>query len=384
MNRKENTYPGPGSVAQERVYDNASRYVDDLCQTIDAAISSVDLETYILSDDSVGQRVLEALERAVKRGVTVRMVVDGIGSMSWIARELITETWKSIPCRVFHPPPGFSLALRLSLFQQFSDFFTGLFSINRRTHKKIAIVDNRVLFTGSINLWQTAVESLEAGISISPVDPVALDSFEYSWKRSRVISAGRIYLKPPVISPRPVSSTHVRTNHTITKRKHENRRLVAAIAHARERVWLMTPYFVPPVSLVNALVRAAEQGIDVRLVLSEQSDHFFMPFLARNFTMYLARHGVRVFQFSQCFLHAKVSLIDGSSIIGSTNMNHRSFYHDLELDVVTRNSDSDRSVMELFRKTCSRSRELSTDDFDRTPLLQRIAMRFLLLIKNWS
>jgi cardiolipin synthase len=124
------------------------------------------------------------------------------------------------------------------------------------------------------------------------------------------------------------------------------------------RIWVTNAYFVPPVFLLRALCQAGLRGLDVCLLLPAHPDHVYMKWMSEAFYRTLLLSGVRVFEFGESFLHSKTLIIDDWVMVGSTNLNHRSLVHDLEMDVVLHQKSSHEVLETQFSRDLLASREL--------------------------
>ena len=136
-----------------------------------------------------------------------------------------------------------------------------------------------------------------------------------------------------------------------------NMSLLRRIARAERRIWITSAYFVPRTLVTLALKSAASRGVDVRVLVPQVSDVFFVPWLTRLYSVFLISFGVRFFEYVPSVLHAKSAIIDDWTFVGSSNFNHRSFIHDLELDVVLSRPESINAMAAQFEKDCRLSSE---------------------------
>jgi cardiolipin synthase len=150
---------------------------------------------------------------------------------------------------------------------------------------------------------------------------------------------------------------------------------------AQRRIWIETAYFVPDGSLVRALRAAAEGGVDVRIVVPAVSDIFFIPWVTSAFHVGLLRAGVRIFEYTGSMMHAKTMLIDDWGLVGSSNLNHRSLFHDLEADVVLASEEASCSLEQQFERDCSGSREVALDTWHERSWIERALGRLLLWMR---
>ena len=365
-----------GEWEDSQVFHNGDEFFSALEAAIEGAEKQIDMESYIFASDRIGQRIFSALARAVKRGVPVRLLVDGIGSSSWITTLRQWARRDGIQFKVFHELPwerwwrgeGEPSARRSKLREL-------LRRLNNRNHRKVCIVDSRRAFVGSMNVIDYHVPSLarsstwrDTGVSVEGKDVRALEqSFEWLWFGALRRLAWRLRGK----RKRFASSDLVRLN-TLRKHRRDNYLdLLVRIVGAQRRVWITNAYFVPDGSLVRALSVAAEAGVDVRILVPQFSDVWFIPWVASAFHLGLLRAGVRIFEYTGTVLHAKTMVVDDWALVGSSNLNHRSLLHDLEADVVLP-TEKDRTELEKqFILDLDSADEVTLDTWQQRPWIER-------------
>lgn len=333
-----------------RLFNSGAAYFDALIAHIDAARESVVLETYIFCDDVVGRSVSDALVRAAGRGVRVRVVTDGLGT----GRLALFDEWiaAGIAHRIYNAG-WFGLGL------------FGRFGLSR-THRKLALVDERVAFCGGINVvddyaatsgrlehprWDFAVELTGPVVAriAAALDTqwrrLALGHRPYAASVSRALelraSATAAGVSAPSSAAAPASPHALKAPSVafIARDNFVNRRAIekaylVAIGRARHEILLANPYFVPGRKLRRALVAAARRGVDVRLLIGRKEfaalDHA-VPYLYRTF---LAA-GARIAEYEKTHLHGKVAVVDSNwATVGSSNLDALSLVLNNEANVV--------------------------------------------------
>lgn len=385
--------PPPGDLQslwlREQLLSDGDQFFDSLIVGIGAAISSIDIEAYIFCDDPLGQRVEQALIAAASRGVRVRVIVDGIGSQGWVYSLGARLKRDGIETKVYHPLPW--QALPVSRGEH--DVHLGvlkLFSvINRRNHRKLCIVDNWSVWLGSLNIWDVTLPSKrgenawrELGLKMEGESAIYLKaSFDFIWY-SRTGRFRRIRRSAKKMI-KQADSVGIRLNVLLPSRLAQYQDLIDRINQAQKRVWIVNAYFVPARSLIEALGSAAGRGVDVRVLTPLQSDVKFMPWVAHTFFNTLSAAGVGIYCYTKSILHAKYMLIDDAAIVGSSNLNHRSLLHDLELDILTCNYATVKAVAQEFERDISVSQSLTRDKLGFIPLWQRCFGKIALIFKYY-
>lgn len=341
--------PLPATTSVEQIFFSARDFYSSLERDIRAAQESICMEMYIWSNDEIGRHFFGLLDEAARRGVKVRLLLDGVGSYFWIRAQGPLMRESAVATRIWRPV-------------EFRKIGSGGISqafgrLNRRNHKKVVIIDDRLAYTGSLNITRTALRWKECGLRIEGASVGLLhELFEDVWEKAATDSH-RDPLRGHQLQGTLLRSRLVRSNQSFVLRRAHIRSLRRRVKNARRRVWLMTPYFVPTFGFFLALLQAARRGVDVRIVLPRKSDVWFLRWVARLYYRYMLKAGVRVYEWLPEILHAKASLIDDWAAIGSSNLNRRSAYLDLELDVVI-SKDSARELEGEFMRTFAASEKI--------------------------
>jgi cardiolipin synthase len=320
----------PATTAQSvrLLVDGAATYAA-LLEAIAGARRHVHLEYYIFAADRTGTAVRDALVERARAGVTVRLLLDAVGS-------------SATPRRFFDPllAAGGQLAWFHPL--RFGRFWQRPW-INLRSHRKIAIIDGAIALTGGINVTDEENESLRAdayrdlhlrltGDVVRSLQLVFVEDWVYATGERNFISAVNAETPAPSPGPMPVQ---VLTSGPDSSWEAIHRMHVAAIHAAHRRVWLTTPYFVPSEAALLALTSAALAGLDVRLLVPRRCDSLFVTLAARSYFDELHAAGVKVYEYGPRMLHSKALLVDESlAIVGSANFDHRSFSLNFEVSML--------------------------------------------------
>lgn len=375
----------------ETVHGDADSFFDGMVAEIGEARESIELEMYIFDDDDLGRRLASSLASAARRGVRVRVLVDGVGSPDWPGARGAILADADIETRVYHPLPwsidGLT-RIRTSL-GVVGALFRGM---NRRDHKKVCVLDRRAAWLGSMNISDRSLRSVngakawhECGVRVEGGEvPVILGAFEYVWDRALnpfARFANRFKHRRRVAAFR--AARLVRVNMPAEIRREKLGELLRRIRSARRRVWIETPYFVPTPRLAYALTHAAAAGADVKLILPLRPDIFFMPWILSGVLSRLTRRAFRVFEYTPTTLHAKMMIVDDWATIGSSNLNYRSIVHDLELDVVIVSPSARADLERRFLSDLEQSVEVNEEFLSNEPLLSRIMGRLFMPLRYW-
>lgn len=282
---------------------------------IDAAKNHVHLLFYIFADDNATAPVIEALGRAVKRGVACRVLADAIGSRTGL--RTLRPKLTAMGIAVQEMLPVSLLPWRKA-------------RLDLRNHRKIVVIDGRIGYTGSQNM---VAANFKQGIAyddlmVRVAGPVVMELqhiFAADWfMETMEVLDDETEFPAPVIAGSAAAQVLPSGPGFPTQ---NNQRLFVALVHgARERVVLTTPYFIPDEPLLQAMQTAVLRGVDVHLFVSEKSDHPIVALAQESYYDELLLAGVRIHRYRQGFLHAKhLSIDDSVALIGSSNLDIRSF-----------------------------------------------------------
>ncbi|MDR2624940.1 MAG: cardiolipin synthase ClsB [Zoogloeaceae bacterium] len=302
-------------------------YFPALLKEIAAARREIFLQTYIFANDAIGQAVAAALMEAARRGVQVRVLVDGFGSRDFIATYGEALRAAGVAALVFREEIA-----RLS----------SVFSLRRhrlrRLHRKLVAIDERVAFVGGINIIDDSNVPAHIGprldYSVRVEGPLLVpiwNTLRRDWEKVAWVSLKHRDRLPANDLPRPqvagfqqaafLLRNSVRHRNTIANAYLE------AMRAARVSILIANAYFFPGARFRRALINAAQRGIRVTVLVQGKSDHPMLHYAAQTLCGLLLRAGVRIFEYQQGFLHAKVAVIDQKwATVGSSNIDPFSLF----------------------------------------------------------
>lgn len=378
-----------------------------LVAAIDAARAEVMLETYILDFSRSVIPVVEALERAAARRVTVRVVVDGVGTgdvpPEWQRR------WAAagVRWRVFNPVRGWRLLMPRTW---------------RRLHRKLCVVDGELAFCGGINLlddyWdpnhgELARPRLDFAVRVTgPLVADVHDTMTRLWWRLQVAREARQRdLEGALRAVRAAASAGLdegprdsvmeqggavaalvlRDNLRFRRRIEGTYRI--ALAQAKSEVLIANAYFIPGVQLQRALLRAARRGVRITLLLQGRYEYFMQYHASRAVYDQLLRAGIRIVEYEASFLHAKVAVMDAPqgmlATVGSSNLDPFSLLLAREANVFVRDDSFGGELHAHLQRALRHGRVVDIDTHRRRPWLTRAGnwvayalMRFAVLVSG--
>lgn len=381
----ETTCNKTAKAHREQIFFDSDQYFKSLLDDINLAREMIDLETYIFSLDRIGTKVIKALIEAAKRKVEVRVLVDGAGTPTWNNHLIDQLEAAGAQTRVFHPFPWHLWQWSRSKVKVPSLLKAVylLLKINSRNHRKVCIIDKKIIYAGSFNICQQHLSTNQSGdgwrdtgIRLQNINIHDLNlAFESTWNHVPIQERVQQFFKH--IRTNPV----IRLNNTWYRRRILHKNLLRRIKNSKKRIWITNAYFVPDTFLLKRLRDAAKNGIDVRILLPNKSDVAFMPWASTAFYFSLLKSGVRIFEYLPNILHAKTLIIDDWMTIGSSNLNHRSLLHDLEVDVNIRLPQSKQALEEQFLLDLKSAKEIDLPAWQKRSFPQRSIGRMLLFLK---
>ena len=351
-----------------------------------AARDHINLETYILEDDDVGQRFAQALMDKQQQGVQVNLIRDSVGTLGTPAAFFQRLADSGVKVLEFNPVNP--LAARKG------------WELNQRDHRKLLIVDGRTAFLGGINMSsvysggssrQGSGARADGSLAWRDTDlqlqgPVVAEFqklFLATWEAQKGAplparnyfpapeSAGRHVVRAIGSSPDEPYSLIYAT-------------LLSAIGSAETSVHLTNAYFAPDPQLLAALEAAARRGVDVTLILPSQTDSWLVFHAGRGYYDQLLRAGVKIYERRGVILHSKTALIDGVwATVGSTNLDWRSFLHNQELNAVVLGAEFGSQVQAMFDKDLAASDAIDLEQWQRRSLDLRLKELFARAWEYW-
>jgi cardiolipin synthase len=339
------------------VLQNGKATFASLYEALKSATRSIHLEYYIFDNDRIGRQVEKILVRKASEGVEVRLIYDGVGTL-WTEGSIFRRLRRAgVDVECFMPVVFPWLTNR----------------VNYRNHRKIAIIDGRVAYTGGINIaerylvgtrlgrWRDIHLRLEGEV-VRMLQSVFITDWHFVRPKERLVAEE--YFAPTDITsvcPVQIAVSGPDSDWSVIMQA-----FFSAITRARERIFISTPYFTPNAALLTALKVAALSGIDVRLLIPGRSDERVVYWATRSYVQELLEAGIKVYMYQGGFNHSKLVIIDdGFCSVGSANMDVRSFEDNFELSALVYDRGVTDELEAGFRADLRTARLLSLEEWER-------------------
>jgi cardiolipin synthase len=309
---------------------NGAEFFPALIAAVDAAALDVCIETYIFRDDLTGGRVAEALVRAARRGVAVRVLIDGVGSKDTAPAFFAAMRDAGINLMVFRPDH-----------RRFHFAKTRL----RRNHRKIALIDGKVGFVGGLNLIDDMTESLSEhprlDYAVKVEGPLLTDIYHVVHQLWRWVTLQHFRRKPahePLLAMAPAPAGIHRALFVVRDNFRHRHAIEAlyrqAIARAESSIFIVCAYFLPGRRLRRRLIEAAGRGVRVTLLLQGRADHPLLQMATRALYAQLLGANITIWEYHKSMMHAKVAVVDDVwATVGSSNLDPFSLFLNREANV---------------------------------------------------
>ena len=328
-------------------YSPGEKMLEALLPELEKAEHYIFIETFILEEGKMWDSILNILYQKVQQGVTVRVLYDDVGSFLTLPKDYAKYLRAlGIECSVFNP-------------------FQPLLTVkqNNRDHRKITIIDGQVAFTGGINLADEYINAVQkyghwkdSAIMVKghgawsftlmflQMWQIATHSDEdylqwYPWAEIPCPYTDDGFVQPYADSPMDTDNVgeHV---------------YLQIINHAKDYLYINTPYLIVDDSMTSALCLAAKSGVDIRIITPHKWDRWMVHMTTRSYYRELIKAGVKIYEYTSGFNHSKTFVSDDAiATVGTTNLDFRSLYHHFECGTVIYGSKAVMEVREDFEKT---------------------------------
>lgn len=331
-----------------RILFEGSQAFAELHAAVEAAKKTIHVQFYIFRDDSTGRAFRELLVKKAREGLTVRVLVDAWGTPRFAGR--FSDPLRAAGARVAaFLPSRFQPILAPRL--------------NFANHRKVVTIDEELGFVGGMNVGDEYakewidVMALIRGPAVRALDHVFLDDWDFA---SDEEVTHKEFDRPP---PQGSAVCAVLSSGPDRDAYYIHDAYFILFTHADERIWIVTPYFIPSDAISTALRTAADRGVDVRLILPSASDIPIVKHAARSYYLDLLRGRVRIYEYEGPMLHAKAFVIDRETCaVGSANVDARSFRLNFEVSCVFKDEATTDDISIWCKGLLARSHEVTLEE----------------------
>lgn len=357
-------YPGNSLT----VFSDGADKFEALKADIAAARKSVNLQYYIFENDTIGREIAAMLMQKASEGVKIRVIYDHVGSV-----HVSSNFFRNMRRAGVEAYPFFKVA-----------FIPLASKVNWRNHRKMVIIDGAIGYIGGMNIADRYIDGgrfdMWRDCHVRLTGP-AVASLQYSFARDWNFMGRELLEEQPDAAPAGNVGIQTVTGGPMSQWNNMAHLFLQAISTAKTRVWLQTPYFMPPEHMLQALQNAALSGVDVRIMLPRRSDSLILSLASRSYFTEIVRAGVKIYLFEAGMLHSKVLIIDDDiSSIGSTNFDFRSFEHNFEGNLMIYSAETNAELQRIFLADQTKSTRIRPEKWKRRPLSQRALESILRLL----
>ncbi|RJE88869.1 cardiolipin synthase [Paenibacillus sp. 1011MAR3C5] len=349
-----------------KILTNGEATFEAILHAMASARDHIHLDYYTIRNDGIGRRFLDILTEKARKGIEVRVVYDGIGSLKLDEGYLRTLDEAGVAHACFAPPRWAFLERKM----------------NYRNHRKIAVIDGRIGFIGGINIGDEYI-GLDPKLGFwrdthIQVQGDAVHYLQETFMRDWLLAKGerleRLDRYMPVTSIKDEERVIIVPGEPGSNEQEIVGALFAAMASAQSRIYAATPYFIPDPAIAMSLRIAAGRGLDVRLIIPGIADSKLVLLSSLSYVHDMLEAGVRIFRYQKGFIHSKVLIVDNElASVGTANLDMRSLYSNYELLALLFGEKPIRRLERDFLDDLAHSKEIELRSFVQRPARQKAA-----------
>lgn len=321
------------------------------------------LEYFIIDEGDMWGEILAILKQKVQEGVEVRVMYDGMIEFSTLSFDYKKRLEK--------------IGIQSRVFASVTPFLSTYY--NYRDHRKILLIDGKVAFTGGVNLADEYINKIKRfghwKDTALMVEGPAVDTFLVIFLQMWTYSNERLDVTPYMVEHEAFDTPGFVVPYgdiPLDKDKVGENVYIDILNHARDFVHIMTPYLILDGELLHALKFAAERGVDVSIIMPGIPDKSTVYYLAKTYYPTLLESGVKIYEYTPGFVHAKVFVSDNSrATVGTINLDYRSLYHHFECAIYLYRTDSVLAIEEDFQATKAKCHQVTVADVENLPFYQK-------------
>jgi cardiolipin synthase len=334
------------------IITDGKHMLNALLNDIQNARSSVNVEYFIIKNDTAGRALLSAMTEKAKEGLEVRLLIDAMGGRQFNEGHMRELKEAGGKFAFFFPP-------RLKIFSM---------KLNYRNHRKLVIIDGRIGYLGGFNIGNEYLGKVKKfgywrdthlrlmGSCVQDMNARFILDWRFAAKEKLFIA--QAYYDEPENAG--VTAIQIVASGPDSSREEVKHGYLKMIASARKNIYIQTPYFVPDVCIMESLKTAALSGVDVRIMIPRMPDHMFVYWATCSYVGVLLNAGAKVYIYDNGFLHAKTMTVDGEvASIGSANFDIRSFRLNFEGNAFIYDASETYKLEAIFETDMTQSHELT-------------------------
>jgi cardiolipin synthase len=343
-----------------------------MLEEIKKAKKCIHLQSFIITDDEIGKKIFDALQKKAENGVKVKVLYDRFGS----GKAIFSHFFQKYAGKT----PNFSIKsfMRVNLLAPWR--------VQLRNHRKLLIVDGSVAFIGGINI---------SNQNITPSDSTkykyihdlhclvrgpAVGELQFSFIRDWCFASNTPPAKMiseenfPTVKAHGESKVRVIDSGPGQNPQASEKVFFTAASTAKKYLWIITPYFVPEKAFIKALYMSAARGVDVRIMVPLNNNHWYVDYACKSLYGTLLSAGVRIFEKKGNFSHIKAMIVDGQwTMMGSSNCDVRSFKLNFELDFISCGGRFIEDLHSQFKREFNDAGEVLLTDLRNKRFTRRLA-----------
>lgn len=359
-----------------KIFDNGESLFDTLCNDLERAKETINMQYFIWRSDCLGNRIKDILIKKSKEGVKVRLIFDGLGSIFAISRKYKEELKKNN-----------------ILFHYFHDPFTIVWSrfINYRNHRKIVVIDGLIGYSGGMNVGQEYIDGGKRfdswrdihfrveGESVMMLQNVFLsdwfncgarDIFTHNDKNNLLLNKDIFFPDGNIKSTLPIQ---VITSGPDSYWDAIHKVYIRLISEAEETVQIASPYFVPDEALILSIENASLAGVKVDLMITGCPDKKIPWYVAHTYFERLLKAGANIYMYNKGFLHSKFVVMDSQVVsVGTCNMDARSFFLHYEINFVLYDEKEAKKFNDIFENDIKYSHKVTLKECEDLSVLKKL------------
>ncbi len=354
--------------------ENGEKKFEKLKEKIKAAEIYIHLEYYIIRDSKIWDEIVLLLSDAVERGVKVRVICDGVGSLQLTKKNF--NYYRKLGIEIY----------------KFSDVKNPAYNdkLNLRNHRKIAIIDGKYGFVGGINIadeyigisekygtWHDTHLMIQGEVIRELALTFAKDWY-YETKDDILTNQEDVYFNFP--NQGGNDNVQILASGPDNKEFSIKDVYFKLIAEAKDEVVIMTPYLVPDYELLRSMITAAKNKVKIKVIVPGKPDKLVVGIINRSYYDDLLNAGIEIYEVKQTFVHSKVMIVDNElAVIGTTNLDFRSFNLNFEITAFTNSKDVISDLQKIAKKDYNNSRKIDYEEWQNRSIFTHLIRKAIQL-----